>query len=160
MAFSLLVLFLLSCALVKSAESDSSFEECATRRNVLTRAFFKTGNNINELDKAFYPGGVQRPSRFIQVNYHFNNTGDGNCNVSYFWASGGFLLIQPPRIFLFNTLLFSYPANDLENVNLILPEECSELVNVTEDGCRCLEEGSALDRLTQQVRSVRNKAKV
>lgn len=145
--WSLAVLLVLSSG---RTEGNSTFEDCTSKRKVLVEALLTMGNNTNELDSIFYPAG-QLPSRFIQVNYHFNNINGGNCNVSYFWASGGFLLIQPPSIFVYTTLLFSYPTNDLTTINLTLPLECMDLVKVYEDNCTCLPDGSTLDRLTQQV---------
>ena len=129
----------------------SAVDDCATNRNSVVKALFMSDKNLDKLDSVFYPAG-ELPSRFIQVNYHINDTSDGNCNVSYFWASGEFLLLQPPKIFLFTSLLFSYPANNLTSVNLTLPPECKELVTVSEDGsCACPDEDSLLNRLTQQV---------
>lgn len=134
------------------AASEESFEECATKRDVLLRALYETGNNLNELDRVFYPA-EELPVRFVEVNYTFNNTGYGSCSVSYFWAFGGFLLIQPPSIFQFTSLLFSYPStNDSRYLNLTLPPECVELIEVDENGtCSCPKKRSGLERLTQQV---------
>lgn len=149
--FSLLVLLHLTATF---AASEDSFEECAMKRNVLLRALYETGNNLNELDKAFYPAG-QLPAQFVQVNYIFNNTGIDNCTVSYFWASGGFLLIQPPRIFQFTSLFFwffSNPGNNSLNITLTLPGECLDLIKYENESCSCpAEEHTALERLTQQV---------
>ena len=147
----LMVVLPLLLQLTSTSRDGESFEECASKRDVLLRALFTTGSNLNELDRVFYPAG-QQPSRFIQADYYFNNTGDDNCIVSYFWASGGFLLIQPPSIFQFTSLFFNYPANNLDKIKLTLPQECAQLINVTEDGnCSCREEDSVLERLTQQV---------
>ena len=146
MAYLMLVLLLVNSIHAK----NNSFEECATKRSTLLTALFETENNLNQLDEVFYPND-QLPSRFIVVNYHFQDS-DGmltdNCSVSYFWASGGFLLIQPPKIFLFTSLFFSYPENDLTGVDLVLPFECRPLVE-KEGRCSC--NSPILDRLTQQV---------
>ena len=135
--------------------SQAQYEDCGTKRDVLLKALFDTGNNLFELDKVFFPPRSQT-SRYIKVKYTFlddNGNDAGNCTVNYIWAIGGFLLVQPPKIFQLTSLLFSTPANKLENLNLQLPSACKALVsNETFDNCSC--EGDdryALDRLTQQV---------
>ena len=151
-SFQFLTVALLLLYVNNTAAQNEGFEGCARKRNILLRALFETGENLNELDRIFYPG-EQLPSRFIEVEYTFITT-TGDCTVSYFWAAGGFLLIQPPKIFHFTSLLFSYPANDLEKLKLTLPKECADLINVTNGNCECREgekEDSVLRRLTQQV---------
>ena len=149
----LVFLLLVKCISASAVTMNSSYAGCATKRPVLLRALFETGDNLIELDRIFYPER-DLPSRFITVNYHFLDS-DGSkddCEVTYYWASGGFLLLQPPTIFIYTSLLFSHPANTLTDMNLALPYDCRELVmNVTEDGnCSCI--NPVLDRLTQQVK--------
>ena len=145
---SYLVAALLLCLELSSVFAQSN---CSTERSALLKALYSTAGNSNEMDRVFYPER-QLPSRFITVNYDFLND-DGfkdNCTVTYYWASGGFLFVQPPKIFVFTSLLFSYPANDLIYLNLTLPSECRDLVSVNENGtCSC--KSPILDRLTQQV---------
>ena len=124
---------------------ESKYEECGTKKSVLLQALFETGDNMFKLGNVFFPAR-QSTSRYIKVNYHFNGT---DCDVTYFWALGGFLLIQPPTIFQFTSLLFSTPANNLESVNLILPRECLPLVG--DDDCTCANNDTTLTRFTEQV---------
>ena len=140
------------CLLPVSVSSENkSYVGCDKKRDVLLRALFETEDNLNQLDSVFYP---QRhiPTRFLTVNYQFLdiNGSKDNCMVSYFWAVGGFLFIQPPTIFWFASLLSNYDVNELRGLNLTLPHECRGLVNITDEGnCSC--GSSSLDRLTQQV---------
>lgn len=73
--------------------------------------------------------------------YKFDEEGGGykDCNVTYIWAVGGFLLVQPPSIFQFSSLLFSTPANSLTEVELNLPYACRALINETMS-CSCKNE--------------------
>ena len=128
---------------------DSKYAECGTKKSVLLQALFETGDNMFQLGSVFFPAR-QSTSRYIQVNYFFNGT---NCNVTYYWALGAFLLVQPPTIFQFTSLLFSTPANNLTNLNLTLPRECLSLVDYNEDNdsCKCISNDTILTRFTEQV---------
>ena len=136
-----------------SFASAEDFTKCGTDRSVLLKALFATEDNLYQMDRVFSPAW-KPSSRHIRVNYFFidDSTGvkDENCSVTYIWALGGFLLIQPPTIFEFTSLLFSIPVNNLEALNITLPGECNVLVDVDGNGtCTCGSE--ILDRLTQQV---------
>ena len=131
--------------------SSAQYENCTTRLSVLERALYETDSNERSLNEAFFPPG-QETSRYIKVTYKFLTDGgfyDG-CQVSYIWAIGGFLLIQPPSVFRFTSLFFSNNANNLTEVNLTLPSQCRLLAS---DNCTCSksEESKNLDILTQQV---------
>ena len=148
LCFTLLLLLLVTV-------SQAQYEDCGTKRDVLLEALFKTGTNLFKLDEIFFPPRTLT-SRYIEVEYIFlNDTGvdDGTCNVKYIWAIGGFLLVQPPKIFQLTSLLFSTRANELEKLTLELPSACKELVSSeTSSECSCAGENKhALDRLTQQV---------
>ncbi len=121
-------------------------------------ALYTTDSNERNLNRAFFPPR-KATSRYITVKYRFREDDDStsddssNCTVSYIWAIGGFLLIQPPTIFQMTSLLFSYPANDIENMNLTFPVECRKVINDTGDECSCNhKENQNLDILSQQVR--------
>ncbi len=134
------------------SEEASAYENCATQRLALLHALFKTGDNLNRLDEAFYPpkDGL---TRYIRVNYDFlnsNGSNDGNCSVSYRWAVGAFLFIQPPELFTYTSLFFSIPSNNVESVTLTLPYECRELVHYNEE-CSC-SKSPVLRKLTLQVK--------
>ena len=77
---------------------------------------------------------------------------DGLCNVTYIWAIGSFLFFQPPRVFMFNSLFFNYPNNDLTDLPLALPSECRPLIrSEIDEECTCTVDSRLLDVLTQQV---------
>ena len=140
--------------LVLISARNSSFEDCPTRLSVLETALYQTGNNLLELNEIFYPPNKQT-SRFIRVEYSFQNEAGemDNCNISYIWAIGGFLLIQPPTIFQFTSLFFNYPNNDLETLGLYLPYQCRPLINTSSSNCKCLPgDTHMLNVMTQQVR--------
>ena len=112
-------------------------------------ALYTTDSNVLRLNQAFFPPR-KATSRFIRVIYGFV---DDNCTVDFFWAIGGFLLIQPPRIYELTSLFFSYPANSLENLTITLPQVCKHLVG--EDSCSCIDtQNNNLDIFTQQVRII------
>ena len=148
---------------LSAGQNVSSYEDCAKKRNILLNALFETDGNLFELDRVFFPTRIPT-SRYIRVKYTFLDSDDidldeGNCSVTYIWAVGGFLFIQPPKVFQFTSLLFSTPANDLESLNLTLPSECRPLVMNETNNCTCLKKNkndngkndNALVRLTQQV---------
>jgi len=120
----------------------------------LEEALYSHGNdNIKSLHYGFFPH-AQKTSRYLEVDYIFEGSDpDDECIVHYIWSIGGFLLIQPPSVFRFTSLHFSYPANDIENIELTLPEYCRHLVYKNYTGsCSCKdEEDTLLDILTQQV---------
>ena len=122
-------------------------------------ALFTTDENERKFNQAFFPPR-EDITRYIRVNYYFKADLDPNetvfnvtqdCDVSYIWAVGGFLLIQPPSIFQWNSLMYSYPANDKHELNLTLSSTCRALVDI--DGtCSCKgKDNNNLDILTQQV---------
>ena len=115
----------------------------------LEKALLQTKNNSIELLKAFYP--PRRPqATFVTVNYTFQ---DGNitCQKTWLWTSLEFYLIQPPSIFLLTSLFFTVPQDRTTTANIILNDECQELVTWNEDGtCNC-NSNSLLDILTQRV---------
>ncbi len=145
--------------------SRAQYEECGTKRSVLLKALFETGDNLYQMGGVFFQPRAET-SRYIKVTYTFINTTTGieGCNVTYIWANGGFLLVQPPTIFQFTSLFVSSPANKLKNLNLKLPIECQVLVSDNDGNCSCkttrrgeINEDNdnynttILDRLTQQV---------
>ncbi len=133
-----------------SCEDNDTFANCDQDITVLERALY-IPKNIQELKRVFYPPR-EPPSRFIKVTYKFDGH---NCSVTYIWAIGGFLLMQPPKIFQLTSLYFSTSANNLTDLVIQLPSQCWPLVNIngTEDNCTCMScDYNKLDILTQQVR--------
>ena len=130
-----------------------SAKNCTTSLSELETRLYDGLYNQEELHRAFFPQH-ERTSRFIRVNYVFEGSAlESECTVSYFWAIGGFLLIQPPSVFRFTSLYFSYPANSIDSITLRLPEECLPLVyNEMAQNCSCAKKGNTLlDILTHHV---------
>ena len=143
----LAVLIISSCVCTGSCEDN--FTNCHKDITVLQRALYRA-ENIKEMNDIFYPPRVT-PSRFIKVTYKFDKH---DCNVTYIWAIGGFLLMQPPKIFQLTSLYFSTIANHLTDLVIYLPEQCWPLVRTEgrEENCTCRhEDDHILDILTQQV---------
>ena len=147
------VVVLSACAYFVKCE-DYNYTNCDIDIAVLENAlYFYHPKNRMELNRVFYPPR-ETASRFIKVTYKF----DGHdCSVTYVWAIGGFLLMQPPKIFQLTSLFFSTRANNLTDMVIVLPSECWPLVepkNGTEDrNCTCVgDDINVLDMLTQQVR--------
>lgn len=132
-----------------SAGENKTWPECPSDLAKLEDALYNYNpQNIINLNKIFYPPR-ESPSRFIKVTYIFENY--TNCNITYIWAIGGFLLIQPPTIFQLTSLYFSSPANSLTDLDLWLPNDCQPLARNKENNCTCDNEDNILDILTQQV---------
>ena len=144
MDFKIAALFMFICFLGNTAQS-CEINEC----NLLSElecALYHTDSNVLRLNQAFFPPR-KATSRFIKVIYEFVND---NCTVDFFWAIGGFLLMQPPRIYELTSLFFSYPANSLENLTITLPQACQHLVGGNSCSCDGTQNEN-LDIFTQQV---------
>jgi len=69
-------------------------------------ALYTTDSNEKRLNLAFFPPR-ESTSRFIDVIDTFvSNNSEPLCEVRFIWAIGGFLLIQPPKVFEFTSLFF------------------------------------------------------
>ena len=163
-----LLLMTLSFVSLVVAENDIATKCDVGDCTLLTQlecALYTTDENERKLNQAFFPPR-KASTRYIKVIYSFDEYLDDdalynfdpnvtqNCNVTYIWAIGGFLLIQPPSIFEWTSLLFSYPANDIYELDLTLNVTCKRLVNHnnTNGTCNCKgEDNNNLDILTQQV---------
>ena len=120
----------------------------------LEHALYHGEENIEQLSKAFFPS-TDRTSRFIEIHYKFIGNGTDNCTVIYFWAVGGFLLIQPPQIFQYTSLLLDFPSNNITDITLTLPPQCHYLVYNEDKNCSCKAEGDTiLDVLTRHVSKI------
>ena len=144
-------------AVSASSPDDSENETCDTIA-ALAQALYTTKGNLLNMNKIFFPP-LQASPKFLRVVYQFldvDNSTD-NCSVSYIWAEGGFLLIQPPLIFQFTSLFFNHIANNNYNyhLELTLPSNCRHLVNVDDSNqCLCTNDTKnheLLDTLTHQV---------
>ena len=124
--------------LVLLTVSESGVCNTCNSLRSLAKALTSNDENMQNLTQVFYPSS--RPSaKILKVTYYFEDEmGErDNCNVTYFWAKGGFLLIQPPSIFQFTSLLFNHKVVGEEtSLILTLPSACRHLVlrNAT---CSC-----------------------
>ena len=116
----------------------SDYTDCTNKLSVLERAVYETADNELQLNRAFFPPR-QMTSRYVTIDYTFlkNSTSDVNCSVTYIWSIGGFLLIQPPQIFMFTSLLLSIPSNNIERITITLPYKCRPLVLNSSELCSC-----------------------
>ena len=151
----IIAMLLLVATVVESV--DNAVNNC-TFLSELESALYNTASNKRHLNDAFFPP-KQLTSRYILVTYNFT-TEDGfyngsSCEVTYIWAIGGFLFIEPPSLFQFLSLLFNFPANDLTRITLTLPYQCRGLVFISEEkDCSCNSTGNILEQLTQQVNTI------
>ena len=127
----------------------------------LAQALYNISGNFLNLTRIFYPPR-QPPVQFVRVKYTFekNETDDSECDVTYLWAKGGFLLIQPPSVFRFTSLFFNFDENENYDLQLTLPSTCRHLVyiNSTSNNLNCSchnqdEDLGILDIVTHQVRA-------
>jgi hypothetical protein len=145
----LIFIVLFGTASCTSASVAASFNDCATNLGTLEEALYESENNLFQLNQIFYPPS-EPTTIFIRVNYIFGD----ECNVTYIWAIGAFLFLQPPTLFKYTSLFFYYPSNELTTLSLQLPNECMDLITENEmDGnCSCKNDSHMLNILTQQVR--------
>ena len=151
--FVLLLVTAASITVLTTAETNATdYSDCATNLFTLERALYETGNNSFELNRIFFPPSLL-PTRFVRVNYNFTSKDNetDNCDVTYIWAVGGALFLQPPTLFKFTSLFFYYPNNELTVLSLKLPFECIQLITGMDETCNCSHDSHMLDILTQQV---------
>ncbi len=144
---------LLLVLVAATTTSATNFNDCATRLSTLELALYQTEDNLFELNKIYFPPS-SLTSKFIRVNYEFLDEQNelSGCNVTYIWAIGSYLFIQPPTVFMFNSLFFYYPNNGLTILPLKLPSECIPLLSSEVNGeCSCTNASAMLETLTQQV---------
>ena len=144
-----------------SAEAN----DCTTFSGLM-ELILTTDDNLYHLNDMFYPPRDVPPT-FVDVTYHFKERSNisnvladtmSYCNVTYIWAEGGFLLIQPPSIFQLTSLLFNQVelwGENEEKLLLSLPWQCRILVQMSNNSnCACdgSDDGARiLDLATQQV---------
>lgn len=121
----------------------------------LIECLYDTPGNLKNLNNVFYPPH-QSSTSFLQITYSFQNTSghlDG-CDVAYLWAEGGFLLIQPPSVFKFTSLLFNHDVYEKNSLSLTLPNACRHLVESPNNSSKCecnADNEDLLDILTHKV---------
>lgn len=148
--WTLSLLLLTASASVTFAASAAEYSDCASNLNTLERALYQTERNLFELNRIFFPPSLL-PTRFIRVVYTFVDEDIEECSVTYIWAVGGVIFLQPPALFTLNSLYFNYLNNKLITLNLQLPVQCIALINGTDGVCSCVNGHEMLDVLTQQV---------
>ena len=157
--FAILLFVMVSSSGAKATtRRDSSiYADCPNDYYVLEKALFDMKGNKMNLTKTFYLP-QKHPLGFVHIYYFFKDIESGeydDCNVEFLWASGGFLLIQPPSVVRFSSLFFSDAVDDLEEVTITLPLECLPLVFQNES-CSCSygSNDNLLVLLTKQVCSL------
>lgn len=129
--------------------NQSPYIDCTTNFTQLERALLETDNNRYKIIKAFYPPRG-RPSVYVDIEYRFGD--DDNQTEKWIWTAAPFYYIQPPSMFVFTSLCFSNPTEEMESVSLHFPAECrvpNESIIETEHS-RC-GVNPMLDVLTQRV---------
>lgn len=143
---------------ISSAKTQKDYNDCSTSLSTLEEALYETGDNKVQLNAYFFPPREEFVP-YAKIVYTFEDSNGTNpepetekCAVTYVWAVGGFLLIQPPSIFSYSSLFFFHTRshNDF-TLRLTLPNACRPLVE--ENGkCSCAnKDNNPLDILTQQV---------
>jgi len=128
------------------SENTSVYYDCPKNLRTLEKALYETEENHINLIKTFYPSGKPSPA-LVQVIFTFVDESD--CTLTYYWASGWFLLVEPPSVFRFASLFFSNEDYDKNDLKIYLPTECRPLAG---EECTCYSaNGNVLDILTQQV---------
>ena len=154
----LLLIVILSSLGISVSSDKSSYFDCGTSLFTLEKALYETGINKLSLNQFFYEARKESVS-YAKITYHFKNeNGSTNssytddCTVTYLWATGGFLFIQPPQVFTYTSLFFFHTQRKKFSLDLELPHDCISLVNVTKNGCSCANlDNNPLDLLSQQV---------
>ena len=146
------ILFVLALLAISESCVAGDNNTCNSLKS-LASALTSNDDNMQNLTQVFYP--PRQPSaKIVKVIYYFEDEmgKHDDCNVTYFWASGAFLLIQPPSIFQFTSLFFNHKvAGEETTLILTLPNACRHLVlhNTT---CSCDQSNEGvLDLLTHQV---------
>lgn len=158
--FALLMVASLSLAPVCS-EKSHNYSGCSSSLSVLEDALYNTGTNKLKLNRYFYPPR-QEPVPYAKITFKFedengnlSDSEDGKCEVTFVWAIGGFLLIQPPSVFTFTSLFFFHTRQNDFSLDLRLPYLCRPLVQeyeIENGTCTCANKDGGLDLLNQQVR--------
>ena len=104
------------------------YGDCSTNFTTLERALFETCDNHYSILTAFYPPR-ESVALYADVYYHFlPNEADNDTLIQHWiWTSGSFYLVQPPAVFRFTSLFFSYPEGQIHNLKITLPRECRNL---------------------------------
>ena len=120
----ILVVTLIGFATVFSVTGE--FENCTSDYETLERGLFDDRNNKFLLMTTFFPPHLDTPL-YVTVTYKVGNT-----SVDYIWSTASLYLTLHPEIIRYLSLFFCYIETErLVNLELKLPEECSDLVSNT-----------------------------
>ena len=105
-----LLLALLTFSAPQLQAASSPYADCVTNFETLEMALVKTDDNKYALQKAFYPPRKSTAAVYVNVTYTFLDEygNDTSCNSKWIWSSHSIYLIQPPPIFQFTSLFFSF----------------------------------------------------
>ena len=150
MATKLQSFYCLCCVLLLISTTTSSDKSCKSLSS-LVEALYSTDNNLFQLASVFYP--LRRsPAIYVTVTYQFVDEAGtlDDCKINYIWASSSFLLVQPPHVFQWTSLLFYHQsANEDDDIILTLPAACRDLV--PDCSCNNQNEDNLLHFMTHQV---------
>ena len=100
---------------------------CTKNFKVLEKALLSNESNVYALTTTFFPPNVENPL-YVTVRYRFPSA-----TAEYRWSKASLYLSIHPRMLRFLSLLFcDVGAKRIVNLDLELPEECTELANNTE----------------------------
>ena len=155
MSGEVLVLAVVASMFFVLGSSAAQFSDCSENIITLETALYSSGKNIHQMSLVFFPPGSS-PPRFVRITYRFFNESNelDDCSVLYLWSQSAFLIFLPPEIFRWTSLNFFYPDNELDDLEIVLPYECRDLVNssssLNAESCTC-DDRNLLDSLSQQV---------
>ena len=109
--------------------SSTPYDDCATNFATLEKALIETKNNKYKLIQAFYPNQKYDTIYVTDVEYHFLGKDENDSEIissQWIWAKSAFYLIQPPSVFQYTSLLFSYSVHEVDSspLSLYLPYKC------------------------------------
>ena len=113
-------------ALAAVSYSQSDYENCTTDYEILEKAVLDNRDNVYKLMTTFFPPHVDSPL-YVNVTYDFSTE-----KISYIWTTVSMYLKIHPRFIRYLSLFFCYGDDErIVELELQLPEECSELANNT-----------------------------
>ena len=113
-------------AIFSLSHCEFETERCTSDYEILEDAIVNIPRNAFLLKTTFFPPHTGNPV-YVIVKYNFSTT-----SIQYIWSTALLYLTVHPRIISYLSLFFSYiEANRVVQLELQLPEECSDLANNT-----------------------------
>ena len=111
------------------SSTGTPYDDCTTNYATLEKALIETKDNKFKLLQAFYPNEKYDTIYVKDVEYHFLGKDENDSEIiskTWIWAESAFYLIQPPSVFQYTSLLFSYSIDEVDNspLSLYLPYQC------------------------------------